>query len=94
MAHRFICRHCGKGFLSKPWDKNGQSNTCKRAKCEKNQGIYQKPMTPSEMGKKAASNMTAKERSERARKAYLAAREKYGKDLAKKVRAGKSFKKK
>jgi hypothetical protein len=94
MAQRFLCRWCGNGFLSKPWEKNGMANTCKRAKCEKLSAIYSKPqpMTPSEMGKRSASNMTKEERKARAKKASLAARKKYGKDRMKKVRSGKTFK--
>lgn len=42
--HRYNCKFCGHGFLAKPWDKNGQRSTCKRARCEKKAGIYEKPV--------------------------------------------------
>lgn len=40
--HHFVCRHCGRGFRAVAWSKNGTTNTCKRAKCEKLSFIYEK----------------------------------------------------
>lgn len=43
MPSRFKCRFCGRGFLAKPWDKNGRASTCRKAKCEKRAAIYERP---------------------------------------------------
>ena len=89
---RFACRHCGKGFLAKPWSSNGTTATCKRAKCEKQSNIYQKPMTASEMAQKANANMTPEQKQARAKKGARAHKKKYGPDAMKRVRAGKKLK--
>lgn len=87
-----VCKNCGKGFLAKPWDKNGQASTCKRMKCEKIAGIYVRPMTASEMAKKANDNMTPEQKTARGLKGAQAVAKKYGKGHMKDVRAGKKVK--
>ena len=43
MAVNSKCKWCGRGFREKPYDIHSTTYTCKRAKCEKKQGIYKKP---------------------------------------------------
>lgn len=38
------CRHCGRGYLCKPYDKNGVGFTCRKMRCEKKSGIYVRPV--------------------------------------------------
>lgn len=63
--------------------------TCKRAKCEKQAGIY---VAAKLMSKLANDSMTSEQKTERAKKGAAAAANKYGPDRMKKVRAGKKLK--
>lgn len=88
MASRLKCKFCGRGFLAKPYSRNGQTMTCKRAKCEKQAGIYAAAKI---MAKHSNDSMTPLEKTMRGRRGAEAADAKYGPDRMKKVRAGKKL---